>query len=154
MTVIAYRDGVLAADSAFVQCDHMWGTAEKIWRRDDGTLIGAHGTAGFCEAFKTWVMDGEEGDAPQSEKEKGEQSDGLIVRPDGSIEIHTPDGVIPFKGPFYAMGSGEGIALGAMASGMSAAEAAAMACEYNIYCGGPVTVLRHTKNAFFHEENI
>lgn len=143
MTVIAYKDGILAADSAFIQCDQMWGTAEKIWRRDDGTLVGGHGSAGFCEAFRAWVMGGEEGEAPRAEKTEDGYSDGLIVRPDGTIEVHTPDGVIPFAGPFYAMGSGEALALGAMAAGLSAPEAAAVACEFNIYCGGPVTVLSH-----------
>lgn len=143
MTVIAYRDGVLAADSAFVQEDMMWGTAEKIWRRDDGALIGGHGSAGYCEQFRSWAMAGEDGDPPESDKGEEGYSCGLIVRPTGEVEIHTPHGVLPFSGPYYAMGSGSALALGAMAAGMTAAEAVAVACDHCVWCGGPVTVLSH-----------
>lgn len=142
MTIIVYSDGVLAADSGFVQCDLMWGEAEKIWRRDDGTLIGAHGDAGFCETFRAWVLGGEEGEPPQPERSEDSYSEGLVVRPSGQIEIHTPSGVLPFTGPYYAMGSGFQIALGALAMGATAEQAVLIACEKHIYCGGPVTVLR------------
>lgn len=143
MTIIAYKDGILAADDAFVQEDMMWGTAEKIWKRNDGTLIGAHGEAGWCEKFKDWVLGGEEGDAPEAEKDGPGYSCGLIVRNDGRVEIHAPTGVLPFSGEYYAMGSGSALALGAMASGKSAAEAVGVAIQHCCWCGGGTTVLTH-----------
>lgn len=142
MTIIAFKDGVLAADSAFVQEDMMFGTAEKIWRRQDGTLVGGHGDAGYCEQFREWVMSGEEGEPPAGPETEDGYSCGLIVRPDCSLEIHTPRGVLPFNGPYYAMGSGSALAIGAMAFGATAQEAVQIAADHCCWCGGPITSLR------------
>ena len=145
MTIIAFKDGILAADSAFVQEDMMFGTAEKIWRRGDGTLVGGHGDAGYCEQFRQWVMDGEEGDAPETPENQEGYSCGLIVRPNGKLEIHTPRGALPFSGAYYAMGSGSALAIGAMAFGATAEEATQVAIDHCCWCGGPITVLEAGK---------
>lgn len=59
MTIIAVKDGIMAADSAAFQNDLMFSSPEpKIVRTSDGGLVGACGALGDCHILRLWVRAG------------------------------------------------------------------------------------------------
>jgi len=143
MSVVAYRDGVLAADSRAY--GGKWcaspGAKRKIHRLEDGTRIGiTSGIVGMPERFLAWLAAGAD---PKAWGEGAPDLRALIIKPGG--EVFLVDDGLHFSGPieceFYAIGSGGDFALGAMAAGMPAREAVGIACQFDQHCGGPVTVL-------------
>ena len=56
MTTIAYRDGVLAAETATCQGGVMIGIVVKIARRADGDMCGSAGDAAYNAAFTEWFL--------------------------------------------------------------------------------------------------
>lgn len=144
MTTIAYRDGVLAADTLQTSGSVRVGLTVKIDRRDDGTMVAACGDAAYAHKFRAWVMAGEQGDAPLPQRENGnDEGSGIIFRPDGTVVRCEAGGLFTMTGPHHAFGSGREFALGVMALGMGALEGIKAAMAHCIYTGGEVTVLRH-----------
>ncbi|SDK41836.1 hypothetical protein [Bradyrhizobium ottawaense] len=140
MTTVAYRHGIMAADTRMIQGTAIIGSMVKIVRRDDGALAGAAGDAGWAQAFHRWFLDGEDGEFPMLE----ENSKGVIIRRRRKpIEMFEQGGTIVFKPPFFAMGSGKEFALGAMAQGASAEAAVEVAMRFDPGSGGNITVLRN-----------
>ena len=134
MTVIAYRAGILAADS--LTCAHgtRVGTAKKIWRGGDGTLLALCGSR--CEAadFLEWFLAGERGRPPG-----GEDWGGTLIRPDGAVfNINASGRMTSVEAEFHTNGAGGFIALGAMDRGATAIEAVESAIRWSTDCGGPV----------------
>lgn len=142
MSTIAYRDGVLAADTAAFRGNTVVCGIRKIDRRADGTLVGAVGMAGFAAAFRAWVLNGETGPRPEPGNTETSSDAGLIVRPDGPLEVHEEGGVLLLDVPYYALGAGRDQALGAMFAGAPAQVAIAAAIAHDIYTAGEITVLR------------
>jgi hypothetical protein len=142
VTVIAYRDGVMAADKLAVRGAIRSNLKTKISRRADGALIGACGSAPLTERYRRWFLEGEDA-LRRPAMMDGEQSAGaLVVRPDGGVEEHTHWGVEPMEGPFFAVGCGANFALAAMEMGADAVRAVEVAAKFDIHCGGGVDVLR------------
>ena len=140
MTTVAYRHGIMAADTRMIQGSAIIGDFVKIVRRKDGVLAGAAGDAGWAQAFHRWFLDGEKGDYPMLE----ENSKGVIVRGRRKqVEMLEQGGWIIFKPPFFAMGSGKEFALGAMAQGATAEQAVDVAMRFDPGSGGQIMVLRH-----------
>lgn len=139
MTTIAYRKGVLAADTRMIQGSAIIGNVTKIVRRDDGALAGGAGDLAWVQAFHRWFMAGEEGDPPILE----DGSKGLIVRRRKPVEMFEPGGTVEWKPPYLAIGSGKEFALGAMFAGASAIEAIKAAMAFDPGTGGEVMVLTH-----------
>jgi hypothetical protein len=145
MSVVVYRDGVMAADT------RAWsghggvpmGRKIKIERLDDGTLIGATSAdVGANEALRKWYKEGADPDLDIGCK------DGfsfIAVAPDGKamIAIGTLKLSGPIEGEYFAIGSGCEFALGAMLHGASAVEAVETACTLSMTCALPATVLTH-----------
>jgi len=138
LTTIAYRAGVLAADTL-----HTWnGTRDlyepKAWRVGD-KLVAASGSTSLIMRFREWVAAGMEGESPMHGVEKG--GNGLVVTADGvtCFDIH---GSWPVREEHYALGSGSDIATGAMAMGATAEEAVRAAIRFDTGSGGEITVLR------------
>lgn len=142
MTTIAYRDGVLAADTAVCQGGLMLGSMIKIVRGKNGDLAGSVGDAVFNWAFSTWFLGGEEGPAPEAKQEDSFDR-GVIFRKSGLIDLFEPRGWFQASAPYFAFGSGREVALGAMFAGADAAVAVEAAIEFDPHSGGTVTVLRH-----------
>lgn len=144
MTAIAYRDGVMAADSLDQTTMGVKnGYVRKIAKRDDGALIGCAGAAGDCErlidAFLENRIDDEE---PTRDKDNGYAA--LIIEPDGSIWRLT-EIARKFRqpsAPFHTEGCAYAILVGAMAAGSTAEEAVRIAIEWDTRCGGDVHVER------------
>ncbi|WP_029083427.1 hypothetical protein [Bradyrhizobium sp. th.b2] len=140
MTTIAYRAGILAADTRMIQ-----GTAiiaenvVKIVRRDDGALCGGAGDCAWVQAFHRWFLGGEEGDPPIVE----DGDKGVIVKKPGPIKYFEPGGTVEFRAPYFSFGSGKEFALGAFWTGATAKEAVQAAMHFDPGTGGRVMVLSH-----------
>ena len=143
MTTIAYRDGVMAADTALIGGGVVEGAFKKIAQShgtDGPTTIGCAGSAGYFQPFVDWVRG--KGEKPAPDKDDG--FDALVVRPDGSVEAYDRLMVaLPIEAPFHAIGSGKELARGAMAAGATAEEAVKIACLFDTGSCEPVTVVRH-----------
>ena len=130
MTVIAYRFGIMAADSrAFSGDQHPIGSKCKIRRWEDGTLIGVSSNRlGGAERVHEWLMAGRPDDFKLPEN-----FNYLRVNPNGEVFQGDENGFEsgPLKAPFHTIGSGEKYAHGAMTAGADAFKAveAAIACD-------------------------
>ncbi|MCJ2084608.1 hypothetical protein MKK88_01175 [Methylobacterium sp. E-005] len=144
MTTIAYRDGVMAADTGakFGDAKHPW--AQKLARGPDGTLYGASGTASEWETFLEWVRGGCKGDHPQPRDCNGDNSFVVLcVAPNGPVETITAFGRERFEPPYYALGYDACVAFGAMHAGACAEDAVEAAIVHGTGTFGAVTVIRH-----------
>lgn len=139
MTTIAYRDGVLAADSLTTSNGVRESPRLKI-RNIKGLLVAGAGTSAICDRFFDWVKAGMTGLSPWEGHDCG---NGMIITPDDTILVFGANGPWQVERNFYSMGSGEQIALGAMAHGATAEEAVGHAIAYDVYSGGDIrTVTR------------
>lgn len=137
MSIIAYRGGVLAADTGAFAGQLRMGKVTKIWRIGD-RLCGSIGSCADDEAFLEWMRGG-----PRPEN-LSESFDGLLVLRSGLVQIVFPPraATAVIDAPFFAIGCGADVALGAMEIGATAAQAVAAACRINVYCSAPVDILR------------
>ena len=140
MTTIAYRDGVLAADTQVSRCGNDSGRTVKV-RRIGRLLVGACGTTSLTQRFIGWIAGGMKGPAPALRIDDSHACV-VAVMPDGALVEwngdHPPDII---RAPFAAWGSGADIALGAMAFGASAEEAVKAAASIDHATGGDITAL-------------
>jgi hypothetical protein len=143
MTVIVYRDGVLAADTQAAVGDNLLGSVAKIARNSNGDLAGAAGLASYNFSFLKWFTGMESGDPPKGLRDEHNFDRGVIFRKSGKIEVFEPDGRFEMKAPYYALGSGRPEALGALFVGADAETAVCAAIAHDKDCGGDVMVLKH-----------
>lgn len=73
---------------------------------------------------------------------EGGGANGFVISPDGYIIVWGDHGPWRVDRPFYALGSGSTVAMGAMQQGASAVEAVEAAIALDIYSGGPIRVLK------------
>jgi hypothetical protein len=130
MTAIAYRAGVMCADSATFADSTFVGTVEKIARAPDGSIGAATGPTSACAKFRRWIEGGMM--APFTTGAAERDFLGMLVKPDGTVLYIEDDGV-PYevKAPFHTLGCA---AIGmnyAMAAGASAHQAVAIASNYS-----------------------
>ncbi|WP_426269167.1 hypothetical protein ACN9MB_13150 [Dyella kyungheensis] len=142
MSTIAYRSGVMASDSRAY--GGSWraspGTKAKIHRLDDGSLVGiTSAIVGMPEKYIAWLR---AGGRPEAWHGSDPDCRVLMVKPDGTLWVGMDS--LHFSGPidseFYAIGSGDDFALGAMAMSADAARAIEIACQFDPHSGGPVQV--------------
>ena len=140
MTTIAYRSGVMAADSMVSIGNLVFGEMRKVARGPNGELAGASGEACDVAAALAWVEDGMTGQCP----DLLQGTELLIAAQNGPVLFRDRDRPLyPIFGEFFALGSGSAIAMGAMAAGASAEEAVKIACRFDKGTGGEVQVIRH-----------
>lgn len=137
MTTVVYRDGVLAADSRATSNGLIDNQTTKVWSHK-GVLIGACGSQALCERFRSWVVAGMEGESPY---EGAEDGNGIVVSAAGVV-CFSDSGCWRVSEPFYTLGSGYQLALGALAMGATAQEAVEIAARFDTMTGGKITVLR------------
>ncbi len=153
MTTIAYRDGIMAADS---QCTDEWGMkltdTDKIFRLHGGGLLGTAGDDDARELMELLDSSVTEATLPTREQLGDTHTEflGLLWLPDDtlwyvSISIRSDEydagwdgSVSRLKRPFAAVGSGQQFAYGAMAHGATAKEAIKVAAGFDIYTALPV----------------
>lgn len=137
MTTIAYRDGVLAADSQHSSDGVIVAYRPKLERLPDGSLLATKGCAGHGRALFEWLKSGREGDQPDGD------GGGFLVHADGTLEgFEGKQSEILSGADYHAFGSGQQIALGAMHAGATAEQAVAAAVAHDCFTGGEITVLR------------
>lgn len=142
MTTIAFRDGVMAADTrAYTGGRPPIGRKVKIQRLDDGTLIGCSSTTpGQGEAVIRWFAAGAD---PHNTPPGEAKTTLLAVKPNGEVYFASDSYNLsgPLSGDYFAIGSGDSYALGAMAMGASAERAVEVACDLDVWSEGPITTL-------------
>ena len=143
MSIVAYKNGILAADSRAYGGDYQTspGTKAKIHRLADGSRVGVTSAIiGMPERYVAWLNAGAD---PEKFGDPKPDCTVLLVKPNGDIFL--ADSGLYFSGPIkceaHAIGSGAPIAVGAMAAGASAEEAVAIACRFDKHCGLPVMAL-------------
>ena len=138
MTTIAFKDGVMAADTQATAYNVTF-PVQKVWRLPDGGVVACCGSASKGWAGIRWLMDGERGEPPILDDE----TTLVIARPDGSIwlaEGQFP--AFPTLARELAHGCGRDFALSAMADGKSAVEAVMFAASQDVMTGSPVMSLQ------------
>ncbi|MGB3833792.1 MAG: hypothetical protein WA975_18225 [Mesorhizobium sp.] len=145
MTTIAYKAGVMAADTrAYAGFNSPLGEKRKIRRLADGTLIGCSSNqVGLPEAVMSWFEAG--ADMMATPKPAETKFAFLAVRPNGDGFYANDDFLLsgPIKAECFAIGSGEGVAHGAMRAGADARRAVEIACEIDVWSDLPVVTLTH-----------
>lgn len=143
MTAIAYKKGVLAADTQQFSGNLREGITEKIARRSDGALAGASGRADLDHQFLELFKSGRSLDEFKPQGTSEDDFCALVIEPDGSVWNYTALGKHPAgDAPFHTLGGAYPFLHGAMAAGASAEEAVRLATVHCSNCGGDVTVLR------------
>lgn len=137
MTTIAYRNGIMAADTrAYSGGSVPIGQKNKIHRLDDGSLVGVSSTEpGMAEAFAAWLNDGANPEEAAFAGDRLKNLSALHITPEGQVFFYceniTPSG--PLYSRFFAIGSGEQYALGALSSGATAEAAVKVAGLHDVW---------------------
>lgn len=136
MTTMAFREGIMAADSAAFADDTYGGQTTKIFRTADGSLVALAGSLIYAARVEAWLKG-----VTSKKPDYGVDVSGILVRQDGTIWVINGDGdLAPINAPYLASGSGRVAALGALAAGASAQKAVEIACGLDAYTRGPVQV--------------
>lgn len=137
MTTIAYRAGVLAADSRVTSGDTVvTDSHRKLHRLRDGRILGWAGSVEDAERLVHALR-----------KKKDMPSLGnisaLMVQPDGTVWLYEGNlWVKQARQAYYAEGSGSGYALAAMDAGATAKRAVQIAIKRDPSSGGRANTLR------------
>ena len=149
MTTIAYRDGVMAADTMSNDGTlRVSMNSQKIYRVFTRfSIVACAGYVAEAEAFIEWLERG----VPDGDKLKvSENFDAIEVACLNAINPgavwHWDDHLTPYKldAEFYALGNGGHFAMGAMAAGCTAEEAVRLAIKHTIHSGGDIQIERIT----------
>lgn len=151
MTVIAYRNGIIACDSISSTRFQMNGHFTKIARNYRGDLAGASGDATYAHDFLEWFKSNEKGPTPDAidREDKSRTGVGVIIRSTDLRDVLVPVEVYQWDRKFimdceyYACGSGAELAVGAFFAGADVTMAVQAAIKHEPYCGGAVQMLSH-----------
>lgn len=144
MTTIAYKNGVIAADTATYFGTILVGECTKIARSPDGKVLGGgSGDAIYVTALLQWIRNGASGEPPLPVKDDDRDTTdvGIISYPDRLLRVES-DGY--YESGFDWMTCGSGYALAAMGLhlGLNPYEAVKEAMKLDAFTGGKVMVLR------------
>lgn len=143
MTTIAYRDGVLAADTQITADNSIVsGRCTKIGNSGEW-FYAVSGRPSDLGIFERWLSAMHD-EARERLKPSDEMVAIVVVRGDDGLTTKIFDGenLYDIKAPFIAKGSGYHLAMGAMAMGATAEEAVRIACQYDIYSSEPIETVR------------
>lgn len=139
MTVVAYKNGVLAADTLVSDDTLVYGHTIKIKRVRHGWLVGGCGNIATLQQFlQKWSA----GVAIPAFDTDDDSFSGVALNPRGYFLTYEKEGVIKLDLDIFAIGSGGQVALGAMHAGATAEEAVKVAIKLIGNCGGNVTTLK------------
>lgn len=144
MTVIAYANGTMAADT-MLSAGNRSSRVQKIVRLPDGGVAGGCGLWTNAWACLKWLAEGGDaysGAALARTKDFLPDVTGasiLIARPDGSLWVLEDDfPAIPLLDTVHSVGCGSDAAMMAMNLGLSPVEAVAKVAKLDLLCGDPV----------------
>lgn len=138
MTTIAYKDGILAADSLVCNGSARAAMTTRKIRRIGKVLIAGCGYIGELEAFVDWVAAGMKDTDPL----RGGETSALLLAPGQPPVLFGTRGPWPASSEYIAMGSGEDFAFGAFSAGADAVGAIEAAIRHDVYSGGPIVTLK------------
>ena len=144
MTTIAYRDGILAADTRATDDGYHPGIArcEKLFRVD-GDIIATAGDDAPGMVFVDWYPKRKKRVKPPAKLIDGDADFCCLVLTKEGLWWYDkwcrPGKVMH---DFYAIGSGGSYAMGAMDRGATAAQAVETAMRYDCYTGGDVVTMQ------------
>lgn len=133
MTTIVYRDGLVAADSRTNNGGWIDPGSRSKLERVDGAVFAYCGDWAICTAIRAWLKE------PNGDQPNGDAT--VIVFRDGKIFVYSDGSYFEENDGFHAWGSGTPVALGALYAGCTAYEAVEIACQVDLYSGGPVVQL-------------
>lgn len=147
MTTVAYRGGILAADSRATHGDAGATTATKLFRKRIGRrehLVGVAGDLYAALIFIDWYGTAETKRPEQFADlfDAGEDFGALIWDGKSLWECNRLCRMVRVEEPYFAVGSGAQFALAAMDCGKSAREAVRIACRRDNNSGLPVAWLK------------
>jgi hypothetical protein len=144
VTIIAYKDGVMAADTMLSSFNSQ-SRAQKLVRLPDGGVAGGCGLWSTAYGVLRWLADGGDlDDAAALMRERDwlppvKEAAILIARPDGSLWLLEDEfPAFPLRDSVAAIGCGADAALMGMSLGLSAVEAVAKVTKQDVLCGEPV----------------
>jgi hypothetical protein len=141
MTTIAYRDGIMAADSRAYSGDRRpMGFKTKIKRLANGGMMASSSIHPGNSELLFSLIDKNGIDHVFTEKLDAQS---LVVLPGGDVFYYAGHSRFsgPLSGQYFAIGSGEDYAMGAMAMGATAIQAVDAAKQHDVFSGGPTMVM-------------
>lgn len=139
MTTIAYRGGILAADTLIAYTHYTNGTRDKIAECGDYHVAMA-GPTYLKSEFEGWVRSGcSASSVPPIIMDNQHEFSAILVAPWGAAFEFGHGYLIPIDADYHAIGSGAQFAMGAMAFGASAEDAIQCAMAHDKATGGHVT---------------
>lgn len=150
MTTIATKDGVMACDSQWTVGDLKGVSRTKIRRLKSGAILGFSGEndSRALEKLLENVKTPQQLPLPKKLHELKQDLHAILLFPDRRIFVistiavtdneHEESGVVEVSRPFWAVGAGGHLALGALWSGKSAEEAVACGIEFDPASSGTV----------------
>lgn len=143
MTVVACRDGVMAADGGTTHGDIVVGFAKKkIKRLADGSLCAAAGPVPLINKFHQWAALGFDA-AAKPLPAKDEQFGAILLKADRTIWLISYDfELYEAVGEYACEGMATSFMMGAMAAGVSAEEAVRLAIRFHYGASGEIQIER------------
>lgn len=140
MTTVAYRAGVMAADTCGIYTGDIKGHCSKLYRKG-GAVLAFAGDLSPALVYLDWY--GSAKPVPREVLINGEADfEGLILTKRGLFEVDKwcrPDKV---RHRYHAIGSGASYAMAAMMAGASALRACEIACEFDPNSRGPIVSMK------------
>lgn len=148
MTTVAFKDGILAADSMITSEDTIISITEQKVFKTKKYLCAYCGELGIGQSFIEWVQNDFSKDyVPKnlSGEIKGDFT-GIVIDKDSNIKIYQCDenGMNSFsygKQKIGAWGNGASFALGAMYAGVGAKQAVQIAAQLDTHTGGLINTV-------------
>jgi hypothetical protein len=143
MTVIAFKAGVMAADTMLSSFNSQT-RAQKIVRLPDGGVAGGCGQWNRAYSGLKYLMDGGSlDDRANPRTPEGppniEGASILVAKADGSLWLLEDEfPAFPIRDEVTAIGCGSDAAMMAMTLGLSAIDAVAKVTKQDVLCGDPV----------------
>lgn len=134
MTVVAYRNGIIAADTLMTTEGLKVGNVRKVVKTSDGCLAGVAGTIDYCAEFLAWAQTDREYPAPKYNKD----SEAILIDASGKIHYYCGKQHIVILDAYMAIGCGAPYALAAMYVGADAKDAVDAAMHLHTNCGGRI----------------
>lgn len=147
MTVIAYRDGVMAADGRVTSKDFILrDNDKKVFKLKDGSLLGMAGSVVGCviiqREVERAVKDGKKAKVLSLPSINVKNAEALLVGPGGEIWFFSSREWERIPEPYTAIGAGYLVAMTALDYGASAEEACKYVCKRVSSCGGKIRVVK------------
>lgn len=138
MTIIAYKNEIIAGDSKASLDDLYFFDFKKTVKSSDGTIGGACGSIYWINNFIDWILSGRK----KHWTDFNERCSALFITTDRQVHCIDSSGIMPIimVNNCISIGSGREIALGAMDAGASAEEAVKITMKRDAYCDGFISI--------------